>query len=794
MSKRKALQSSTREGELAGTVLFLLAAVGALAVAVLFGYTLWKQSKQAYLKSVLRSNAETIQQQVSENLKTMQSRLLTALADAFGQPMTYQPETKAALEEKLRATLPDSLRIEIIDQPLSSIIPRTGFPHINFATLDMLLKAERSGKNPLPEIHLYGQKEQYLNFVHIIDPEKKIYLISSFPLQPLLKNLDATAVEQGQITLMQSAGKYGNVALLSWGDISATSHRSHFMPVPDSYFQVGYRYEDETGTLMYLPWYSLLIGGLSGLVAFAGLIVLFWRKRQEQLAAYHKKHDDYIPVKAAKPARSPDTPEHDNEDQPPEDTEDDTPEQLPSPTPNMTKTTIDSSIFRAYDIRGIVDKSLTEDSVRLIGQAIGSECIDRGGKELVVARDGRLSGPKLQQALIEGINAAGCNVIDIGAVPTGALYFATHHLDTGSGVMVTGSHNPPDYNGLKTMLMGDTLAGEDITALYRRIMDNRLHSGTGQTQSMDIIDDYIDYVSSDIQLENSPKVVVDCGNGIGGVLAPQLLEEIGCEVVPLYCEVDGDFPNHHPDPSVPENLQDLITTIKAVDADIGIAFDGDADRLGVVSKDGEIIYSDRLLMLFARDVLTRQPGSAIIFDVKCTGHLPKIIVQHGGMPIMWKTGHSFMKTKLKETGAALAGEMSGHFFFKERWFGFDDGIYAAARLLEILDQEDRSPEEVFSELPKGVSTPELKVEMNEGEHYAFMEEFQQKAKFPDANITTIDGIRADFSDGWGLVRCSNTTPCLVLRFDADDADSLRRIQDAFRSQLLKIRPDLDLPF
>ncbi|MCX7546211.1 phosphomannomutase/phosphoglucomutase [Marinicella sp. S6413] len=454
----------------------------------------------------------------------------------------------------------------------------------------------------------------------------------------------------------------------------------------------------------------------------------------------------------------------------------------------------DPSIFKAYDIRGIVDKTLTRDTVMQIGQAIGTENINRGRQSLVVARDGRLSGPDLLNALIQGVKASGCDVINIGAVPTGVLYFATHHLETGSGVMLTGSHNPPEYNGLKIMLDGETLAGKLITNLYDMICEGDLLTGDGNVQELDIADDYIDYISSEIQLEKEPTVVVDSGNGIAGPIAIDVLEEIGCNVIPLHCEVDGEFPNHHPDPSIPENLEDLKATLKSVDADIGIAFDGDGDRLGVVTKSGEIIYPDRLLMLFAKDVLTRQPGSSIIFDVKCTAHLPKSIVKNGGLPIMWKTGHSFMKAKLKETGAALAGEMSGHFFFNERWFGFDDGIYAAARLLEILDQETDTPQEVFDTLPKGVSTPELKVEMAEGEHYMFMKEFEKRVKFEDAKITTIDGIRADFEDGWGLVRCSNTTPCLVIRFDADNEAALERIQEQFREQLLNVSADLELPF
>jgi phosphomannomutase/phosphoglucomutase len=456
--------------------------------------------------------------------------------------------------------------------------------------------------------------------------------------------------------------------------------------------------------------------------------------------------------------------------------------------------TVPQSIFRAYDIRGVVGNTLTAAIACDIGRAIGSEAQDRGVSQIVVARDGRLSGQEMVTALTQGLTASGVDVIDIGAVPTGVLYFATHHLGTGSGVMVTGSHNPPDYNGFKIMLAGQTLSGEDIQGLYQRILERRLNEGSGGVQEMDILQEYVDRIAGDVQVEEPLKVVVDCGNGIGGRVAPQVMEEIGCEVVPLFCEVDGTFPNHHPDPSDPANLQDLIMSVKQLDADLGIALDGDGDRLGVVTKEGEIIFPDRLLMLFAKDVLTRNPGAAVIYDVKCTGQLARVVLQHGGSPIMWKTGHSFIKKKMQETNAALAGEMSGHFFFQERWYGFDDGIYACARLLEILAAEGDAPQETLNALPNSVSTHEIKVEMNEGEHFAFIKAFKEKAEFEGARITDIDGIRADYDDGWGLVRCSNTTPCLVLRFDATSAEALQRIQATFKEQILGVRKDLELPF
>jgi phosphomannomutase/phosphoglucomutase len=458
---------------------------------------------------------------------------------------------------------------------------------------------------------------------------------------------------------------------------------------------------------------------------------------------------------------------------------------------------VDPSIFRAYDIRGIVGKTLSRDVAHLLGQAIGSLMRERDLREIVIGRDGRLSGPELAGALSDGFRAAGVDVIDIGAVPTPVVYFATFHFETGCGVAVTGSHNPPDYNGFKIMVGGETLAEDAIQDLYQRIASGALvGDGQGAYRHVDVAPDYIERITSDVQAERSLKIVVDCGNGIPGALAPQVLEEIGCEVIPLYCEVDGTFPNHHPDPSEPSNLQDLIVSVQKSGADLGVAFDGDGDRLGVVTRTGEIIYPDRLLMLFARDVLSRQPGATIIYDVKCTGHLKGQILDAGGSPLMWRTGHSLIKAKIRETDAELAGEMSGHFFFKERWFGFDDGIYAAARLLEIIagDAQGRSPDEIFATLPKGVSTPELKVEMAEGRNYRFMMNFRSKAVFEGAALITIDGVRADWPDGWGLVRASNTTPVLVLRFDADNAAALQRIQNVFREQMLAIDPALRLPF
>ncbi|MFA6053126.1 MAG: phosphomannomutase/phosphoglucomutase [Methylobacter sp.] len=461
-----------------------------------------------------------------------------------------------------------------------------------------------------------------------------------------------------------------------------------------------------------------------------------------------------------------------------------------------TKNDETSVIFRAYDIRGIVGKTLTEEVVYDIGRALGTEAKEHGCKTVVVGRDGRTSSPVLAEALAKGIASTGSNVLDIGMVPTPVLYFVAQHTEGRSGVMITGSHNPADYNGLKMVINGETLAGDRIQKL-KQCIDNQAYA-TGEAgtieQNSRLVNEYIGTVSEDIHIARPMKVVLDCGNGVAGDLGPVLLRTIGCEVIELFCDVDGNFPNHHPDPSKPENLSELISTVKHCSADIGIAFDGDGDRLGVVDSNGKIIWPDRQMMLFAKDVLAGKPGSEIVFDVKCSSHLPDQITKYGGRPVMWKTGHSFMKAKLKETGAKLAGEMSGHIFFNDRWFGFDDALYSAARLIEILSRDTRTSAEVFTDFPDSINTPELNVSLEEGENVKFIDGMFAAANFTDGKITTIDGMRVDFSDGWGLVRASNTTPSLVIRFEADTQDALLGIQEQFRQLMKKVKPDIALPF
>ncbi len=455
------------------------------------------------------------------------------------------------------------------------------------------------------------------------------------------------------------------------------------------------------------------------------------------------------------------------------------------------------SLFRAYDIRGVVGETLTHASVEAIARAFAAEAAARGCDHVVIGRDGRLSGPELAAVLRSGLANGGMRVTDIGAVPTPVLYLATVVLGTGTGIILTGSHNPPDYNGMKMMIGGDTLAGEAIQRLRQRISDGEVATGTGSVEEVaSMIDTYVERVRADIHLARPLRIAIDCGNGITGAVAPALFRALGCDVHALYAEVDGHFPNHHPDPSRPENLATLIDVVTREERDIGLAFDGDGDRLGVVDSRGHIIWPDRQMILFARSVLRDHPGASIVHDVKCSSHLAAAIKAAGGVPDMYKTGHSFIKARLREIDAPLGGEMSGHIFFRDRWPGFDDGLYAGARLLELLAADPRPSEDVFAELPDSVNTPELNVAFAaEGAHFAFMERLSERARFPGArSILRIDGLRVDFDDGWGLVRPSNTTPTLVLRFEADSELALERIQALFRDELLALEPGLELPF
>ena len=457
---------------------------------------------------------------------------------------------------------------------------------------------------------------------------------------------------------------------------------------------------------------------------------------------------------------------------------------------------IDPTVFKAYDIRGIVGKNIDATFAEHLGRAFGSEAVAAGEKAVAVGRDGRLSGPGLVAALVRGLKSTGLDVVDIGAVTTPMLYYvAATRAEHGcsSGIQVTGSHNPKDYNGFKMVMSGRAIYGDDIQKLRQRIEAENYTVKRGRSARMDILAEYSRRITGDCKLARPMKIVVDSGNGIPGASAPAILRALGCEVIDLYSQVDGDFPNHHPDPSKPENLADLIKVVHATGAELGLAFDGDGDRLGVVTAQGHIIYPDRQIMLFARDILKRHKGATVIFDVKCSQRLPVAIRKAGGKPLMWKTGHSLIKAKLKEVGSPFAGEMSGHLFFGERWYGFDDAMYTAGRLLEILSRE-KNPSAFLDALPTSFSTPELNVHCAEGEHHTLVAELLARVadgrlKFDGGEVGTIDGLRVDFADGFGLIRASNTTPVLVLRFEGHTPEALQRIEAQFMDVLRSVKPD-----
>ena len=710
---------------------------------------------------------------ITDEIATQRGRVVRVLATVDPAAATADPAQVIAL---LRGELPQASKIEIYSGDLNEVL-HANYREFGYGKAAQLMAAQGMEGAPPAQSVSYGNGDRRLSLVVPLGlpsrPQAWVWIELPFAL--LQQRFDAVSPAGGRLELRQGDDR-GYLQLLSHGSTSALPEPVG-KPVPGSAFSIGDSLPDAFIVLP-RPWW---LSALLALLALAGGVLMLRLRGRLGLPKASAEPDEVeLPARIEKVSSPPVA-------------------VVPAAAapPPVAALSVDPSIFRAYDVRGVVGKTLTSDVAHALGQSIGSLMGEKGLREIVVGRDGRVSGPDLAGALADGLREAGIDVIDVGAVPTPVVYYAAYRFNTGCGVAVTGSHNPPDYNGFKIVVGGETLSEGAIQDLYRRIAGGTLSGGGGGAlRQVDVAPDYVEKIISDVLAERRLKVVVDCGNGIPGALAPQVLEGVGCEVVPLYCDVDGTFPNHHPDPSDPHNLEDLILAVKQTGADLGLAFDGDGDRLGVVTRSGEIIYPDRLLMLFARDVLSRQPGATVIYDVKCTSHLKGQILDAGGSPLMWRTGHSLIKAKMRETGAELAGEMSGHFFFKERWYGFDDGIYAAARLLEILggDLQGRSPEEIFATLPASVSTPELKIDLAEGEHYVFMDKLRQQADFGDAALITIDGVRADWPDGWGLVRASNTTPVLVLRFEADNGLALKRIQQVFRRQLLAIDATLKLPF
>ncbi|MGB5180490.1 MAG: phosphomannomutase/phosphoglucomutase [Gammaproteobacteria bacterium] len=753
-------------------------------------------------------------------------------------------------EESLRYVFPNAINVQLLAPGITEV-DMDASPPLSHAALAQMRVAEAAEAEPPIEVHLFNTPQQHINIAHrIVDPAGSGvvgHMMVSLSAEVLQNILNDIRQLDGYIEVQQDGGKGAPVVIARFGEQSLKrGDADQVVRIEGSRWQVAY-WPAVTG-LVALGGISMRVLG-AFIVAAAAMVALIMvltgrikralrvdqvsvvtimkdyrdgRPRREYpsgLAELHESIEFMTKLAAGSQAaeqfisapRERDASDHaavesaDDKGSIDEGVAADFGSAIRSDNLIVEEdplfmeaddeiVDIDPSIFRAYDIRGVVDQSLTTTAVRLIGRAIGSEALQRGRDTVVVGRDGRLSGPSLSEALVSGIISTGCNVKDIGVVPTPVLYFATYYLDSQSGVVVTGSHNPPDYNGLKIVIDGETLSGESIQSLHERIKAGKFISGAGSVETINVVPDYIERIRGDVTVARPLKVVVDCGNGVAGGVIPKLLKDLGCEVSELFCEVDGTFPNHHPDPSKAENMQDLITAVGAEQADIGLAFDGDGDRLGVVTADGRIIWPDRVLMLYAIDILARNPGGQIIYDVKCSRHLDAIIREHGGEPLMWKTGHSFIKAKIRETGALLAGEMSGHIFIKERWYGFDDALYAAARLLEILARDERNSTEVFAALPDSVNTPEINVSMREGEPPVFIGQLLESAHFEGATVSTIDGLRADFEDGWGLVRASNTTPVLVLRFEADNEEALARIMGDFRRVMLQVNMHLSLPF
>ncbi len=799
-------------------LLLSLAIIAVAAVAILF---LQVQHDQQRGLAQLQQIAGSIARQVSERVELRRNLLvkLTRTRD-IREPLLSENEPQMRQQEqRLQQLLPDALRVRLLLKGWDALDP-DATPPLSYASLDMLRSAERSGKPSPAEVHLFGTAQQHVAMavpVFSTDGGPVIGVLHvAYPFDRLSQTLAGLT---GQLELQQVAAGVP-VVLAAVGNPAATLAGTQ--AIEGSIWRVAYAAppmaflgdEMQISLLSILLVAAVLIAAVLGfqarhfkralrsdlesmfslaealkngsvgrisqprLEAFGhvfGLIRQIWHQAGRKPTATEAAMSE-----AAGVAAMPELEAFADE---------------PDGAYNEALASLPDSIFRAYDIRGVVGETLTEQIVYELGRAIGSEAYEQGEQTVIIARDGRHSGPAFSKALSQGLMASGRDVLDIGMVPTPVLYFATHFLGSKSGVMITGSHNPPNYNGLKIVVNGVALSGGAIGALKQRIQRRNYQEGQGSLQEQDLLPDYIERVVGDVQLSRPLKLVVDCGNGVASVVAPALFQALGCEVTPLYCKVDGDFPNHHPDPGKPENLADLILAVRQHKADLGVAFDGDGDRLGVVDGTGKIIWPDRLLMLLARDVLSRQPGADVIYDVKSSRHLADEILSYGGRPIMWKTGHSLIKAKMRETGALLAGEMSGHIFIKERWYGFDDGLYSCARLLELLSGEPMSVTQVFDTLPESVSTPELNLAFeHEGENFTLMERLSEQADFPDAKVMTIDGLRVEFEDGWGLVRPSNTTPSVVFRFEADSEEALSRIQQQFGQWLLRVDPALKLPF
>ncbi|VAX09500.1 Phosphoglucomutase @ Phosphomannomutase [hydrothermal vent metagenome] len=811
------------------------------SAAVLFVAQL-QQNEQTAVRH-LKMGAEALAARLSDRMNYLSTMLDQAADDAELAKLLLSGDSDdlRGKEKAIRKLVPGVWHVRLFPFEWNELDTQRK-PHMSFASLDILRQAEQGKTVTAAEMHQFGSEHQHIALAApVFSPgeEKEVAGVvhASFRLSQMQAAIDAVSDYGGRVEVRQVGGSKALTLAVNKGAEGTAGKVAAGITVAGTIWEIVYLepsvMPDQTALLKFLGVPTL------GLVLI-GLVMFVQSKRLTQ--ALKKDQGSIISmVEAAIKGEAVVSPAANTADcevtfaliaqlgtnyarrrksagsaaapvqeaasdsllmldpTSPDDLAMDTASSLNSLEAALAGsgegTALPDSIFLAYDIRGIAGETLTKEMVYELGRAIGSEAYDQGQQTVIVGRDGRTSSDILAAALSQGLQDSGRDVLDIGMVPVPVLYFATHFLGSNAGVMLTASHNPAEYNGLKIVLNGESVSAEVMNKLRLRVEVGDLLQGDGARQEQNLIPDYISRITGDVKPARPLKVVIDCGNAVAGVVAPQLLKELGCEVVELFCKVDGNFPNHHPDPSKPENMQALVQQVVKSKADLGVAFDGDGDRLGVVDSAGKIIWPDRLLMLFAADVLSRQPGGDIIFDVKSTRSLAGHIVSHGGRPTMWKAGHSLMKSKLKETGALLAGEMSGHIFFKERWFGFDDALYACARLLEILSADPRSTEDVFAELPESVSTPELLMDMPDGKHHELVEKAGNMAQFENVvKIITIDGVRAEFENGWGLIRPSNTISAVTFRFEATNAKVLNEIQNKFRQLLMKIDPGLKLPF
>ena len=764
------------------------------------------QARLTATAAVSRLSADT------EGLRRLLQSVATTLPDPLGGP-----EAKAALE-RTQASIGKSIRLRTVPAGLTDPDP-TGPVPISFSTLELLRQAERGASTLPAEMHQVGTPDMYVAVAVPVAgaPGGAVrgLLIAALPASTVQQSIDTLGQQAARIEVIQKVAGRGVTLAVNAGASPPQGPAAASVEVPGTILEVAYwpTPVDKDGWIL-----TAAIGGAAVLLVLAigwawgnwlrraytadGKVVVdsvrdlkrFQRQGSRQPTELAETADLLRALQTAQDRRA--VPRDGSAPPAPAAlaTAPEPAAAAPAAPAPAEQREFSEAVFRAYDIRGIYGETLDAAFAYELGRAIGSQVFERGEQQIAVGRDGRPSSQPLAEALTRGLIASGREVVDIGLVPTPVLYFAGIQLGSGCGVMVTGSHNPVEYNGFKLMVGGETPPPEQIHALRERMMSGDVLRGAGTYIQRDFIPEYVQRIVEDVHLIRPIKIVVDAGNGAAGHVAPDLFRQLGCEVFELYCEVDGQFPNHHPDPSQPQNLQDLMVQVRALNADLGIAFDGDGDRLGVVDGRGRMVWPDHVLMLLAGDVLMRNPGADILFDVKSSRHVATYVLSGGGRPVMWKSGHSLMKAKMRETGALLGGEFSGHVFFKERWYGFDDALYAAARLLEVLASESRTPDELFDDLPSSPATPELHVDLTEGANFVLMRRLMELADFPDARIINLDGLRVEFEDGWGLVRPSNTTPSLVFRFEGEDEAALERIKGRFRALLNEAAPYLTMPF